>query len=315
VVFLRIYLFDTTRLDGIVTALPSMETKQMQNFSVARFVATAALILLPTVVSHGAMEPAPHDATVAEISGSANGEEQRAAAKEIDQQTALAPRMPDGKPDFSGTWAGGGGYLNNDLPGKVLPYTPAGEQAYRFNMTTAPDPQSLCILVGVPRADLDGYPFEIVQSPKRVAFLYERDSAWRVVPLDGRDHPKDPDPAFFGNTTARWDGDALVVDVIGIKGEKIWTDNEGHPQSDALHLVERWTRPDASHLQVVLTIDDPKYYTKTFTVSRKLKLQKFEPAEFACDENNIDREHLGPGLGTKDGTRGYDKTVVPAGKE
>ncbi len=223
------------------------------------------------------------------------------------------PRTPDGKPDLSGTWSGGGGYINKDLPGKELPYTNAGKVAYQYNMTKAPDPQSLCILVGEPRATLDGYPFEILQSPKRLAFLYERDSSWRLVPLDKSTHEKDPDPTFFGDSVSHWEGDTLVVDVVGIKGEKIWTDNEGHPQSDALHLVERWTRLDEKNLQVVLTIDDPKFYTKPFTVTRRLKLQKYEPAEFACDEFNIDREHLGPGLGTKDGTRGYDKDKVPGG--
>lgn len=219
------------------------------------------------------------------------------------------PRTPDDKPDFSGTWAGHGGMLYDDLPGKQLPYTAAGKAAYDYNMTKAPDPQSLCILVGEPRATLDGYPFEIIQSPKRVAFLYERDSSWRLVPLDRDKHQDSPDPTFFGDSVSHWEGDTLVVDVIGIKGERIWSDNEGHPQSSGLHLVERWTRPDSRTLKVVLTVEDPAYYSKTFTVTRTLHLQKYEPAEFACDEFNIDREHLGPGLGTKDGSRGYGKGI------
>jgi hypothetical protein len=101
----------------------------------------------------------------------------------------------------------------------------------------------------------------------------------------------------------------LVVDVVGIKGQKIWTDNVGHPQSDALHLTERWTRPDADHLQVDLTIDDPRYYTKPLQLTRKMTRQPFEVIEMSCDENNVDREHLGSGLGTKDGTRGFDKNL------
>jgi hypothetical protein len=216
------------------------------------------------------------------------------------------PRTSDGKPDFSGTWAGGGGDINKDLPGQTLPYTPAGQTAYQDNLTKAPDPQSLCILVGQPRADTDGYPFEIVQSSTRVAFLYERDSSWRLVPLDANKHADDPEPTFFGDSVAHWDGDTLVVDVVALKGEKVWSDNDAHPHSDALHLVEKWTRPDLEHLVLALTIDDPKFYSHPFTYTRKLKLQKFEPAEFACDENNIDRDHLGPGLGTKNGHRGYD---------
>ncbi len=251
-------------------------------------------------------------ATAPAKSGDASAQaDARGAGKRHEEPAGPTPRTPDGKPDFSGTWGGRGGYLDSDLPGKVLPYTAEGKAAYQYNMTKAPDPQSLCILVGEPRATLDGYPFEIIQSTTRLAFLYERDSSWRLVPLDRAEHPNDPDPTFFGDSASHWEGDTLVVDVVGIKGNRIWTDNEGHPQSDSLHLIEKWTRLNAKTLQVVLTIDDPKYYSKQFTVTRTLKLQKYEPAEFACDEFNIDREHLGPGLGTKDGTRGYDKDKVP----
>ena len=220
------------------------------------------------------------------------------------------PRTPDGKPDLSGVWNGPGIYINKDFPEGKLPYTSAGEAAYQYNMTGAVDPQSLCIIIGQPRADLDAQPFEIVQTPKRVAFLYERDTNWRIIPVDGRQHPREPEPSFFGDAVGSWDGDTFVVDLVGFKGDKVWTDNIGHPQSDSLHLIERWTRPDADHLQLDLTIDDPKYYTKPIKITRNLKLQKYELIEFSCDENNLDRDRLGPGLGTKDGTRGYDKQVI-----
>jgi hypothetical protein len=220
------------------------------------------------------------------------------------------PRTADGKPDLSGVWNGPGVYINRDFTDGKLPYTPAGEAAYQYNMTKAVDPQSICIIIGQPRADLDAQPFEIVQTPKRVAFLYERDTNWRIIPVDGRAHPKEPEPSFFGDAVGSWDGDTFVVDLVGFKGDKVWTDNVGHPQSDSLHLVERWTRPDADHLQLDLTIDDPKYYTKPIKITRKLKQQPFELIEFSCDENNLDRDRLGPGLGTKDGTRGYDKQVI-----
>jgi hypothetical protein len=221
-----------------------------------------------------------------------------------------APRTADGKPDLSGVWNGPGVYINRDFPDGKLPYTAAGEAAYRYNMTGAVDPQSLCIIIGQPRADLDAQPFEIVQTPKRVAFLYERDTNWRIIPVDGRHHPKEPEPSFFGDAVGVWDGDTFVVDLVGFKGDKVWTDNVGHPQSDSLHLIERWTRPDADHLLLDLTIDDPKYYSKPIRITRKLKRQTYELLEFSCDENNLDRDRLGPGLGTKDGTRGYDKQAI-----
>jgi hypothetical protein len=222
------------------------------------------------------------------------------------------PRTPDGKPDLSGAWDGRGADINKDLPGpgKPLPYTPAGEAAYQYNMTKAVDPQSLCIIIGEPRADVDGRPFEIVQNSTRVAFLFERDASRRVIRVDGSQHPKDSDPSFFGDAIGTWEGDTLVVDVVGLKGEKVWADNDGHPHSDAAHLVERWSRPDANDLQLDLTIDDPKYYTKPITVTRRLKLQSWDVVdEEACTENNVDHDHLGPGLGTKSGKRGFDDDV------
>jgi hypothetical protein len=220
------------------------------------------------------------------------------------------PRTADGKPDLSGVWNGPGVYINRDFPDGKLPYTSAGQAAYQYNMTGAVDPQSLCIIIGQPRADLDAQPFEIVQTSKRVAFLYERDTNWRIIPVDGRQHPKEPEPSFFGDAVGSWDGDTFVVDLVGFKGAKVWTDNVGHPQSDSLHLIERWTRPDAEHLLLDLTIEDPKYYSKPIKLTRKLKRQNYELLEFSCDENNLDRDRLGPGLGTKDGTRGYDKKVI-----
>jgi hypothetical protein len=221
------------------------------------------------------------------------------------------PRTADGKPDLSGVWDGGGGYINKEIPGGQLPYTPAGVAAYQYNMTQAPDPQSVCIIVGQPRADMDNRPFEIVQSPDRVAFLYERDATFRVIRVDGSSHPADPELTFFGDAVAKWDGDTLVVDVTALKGDKVWSDNVGHPHSDQTHLIERWSRPDKNHLFLDLTIEDPKYYTKPIHVTRTSRLQSWPGVgEEACDENNVDGAHLGPGLGTKDGTRGFDKSAV-----
>lgn len=221
-----------------------------------------------------------------------------------------APRTPDGKPDLSGVWGSKNEYLDKGLPGGKLPYTPAGQAAYQYNLTKAIDPQSLCILIGEPRAVLDGQPFQIVQTPNRVVVLYEREHVWRTIPVDGRQHAKDLEPSFFGDAVGSWDGDTFVVDLVGFKGEKVWTDNNAHPQSDALHLVERWSRPDADHLQVEVTIDDPKYYTQPLKITRQFKREPYELIESSCDENNIDRNHLGNGLGTKDGTRGFDKSIV-----
>jgi hypothetical protein len=271
--------------------------------------AVLAGMLLAQTTARAQSESAGADAAPPMAGANPAGGGKSAASKSV-VAPRPTPRTPDGKPDLSGVWNGPGVYINRDFPDGNLPYTSAGEAAYQYNMTKAVDPQSLCIIIGQPRADLDAQPFEIVQTPKRVAFLYERDTNWRIIPVDGRQHPKEPEPSFFGDAIGSWDGDTFVVDLVGFKGDKVWTDNVGHPQSDSLHLIERWTRPDADHLQLDLTIDDPKYYTKPIKITRNLKLQKYELIEFSCDENNLDRDRLGPGLGTKDGTRGYDKQVI-----
>jgi hypothetical protein len=150
-----------------------------------------------------------------------------------------------------------------------------------------------------------------VQNSNRVVFLYMY-TYFRLIPVDGRQHDPDPDPSFFGDKVGRWEGDALVIDSIGIKGSPespIWIDENANPQSDAMHAVERWTRPDANHLHLELTVDDPKYYTRPFRYTRTWLLGKPREGlrEYSCSENNVDRDHLGPGPGPikPDGTRGY----------
>jgi hypothetical protein len=152
--------------------------------------------------------------------------------------------------------------------------------------------------------------FEILQSTKKVAFLYG-DGTYRLIPV-GPDlkHTEDPDPTFWGDSIAHWEGDALVIDSIGFKDEKIWIDEYANPMSDQLHLVERWTRPDANHLHVESRIEDPKFYTQPWTYARTWDIAAAgdHVPEFSCSENNVDREHLGFGPGTilEDGTIGYE---------
>src|SRR6266446_7160083 len=204
-----------------------------------------------------------------------------------------APRTADGHPDLSGYWKGTRdtvpvGNMAKDLPGLKLPLTPAGEAALQHNLTATIDPESLCIIGGIPRHNASGLPFEVLQGAKKITFLYWY-SYFRLIPIDAnRKHSDDPDPSFFGEEIGRWEGDTLVIDSIGFKDEKVWIDENANPHSDALHVVERWTRPDADHIHVE-------------TSNEELK-------EYACSENNVDASHLGfgPGPIRKDGTRGYD---------
>jgi hypothetical protein len=231
------------------------------------------------------------------------------------------PRMANGKPDFSGYWKGTadtkpGGNIGKDLPGWKLPLTPAGEAALEHNLTATIDPESLCIIGGIPRHNASGLPFEVLQGNNKIAFLYWY-SYFRLIPIDpNRKHSDDPDPSFFGEELGKWEGDTLVIDSIGFKDEKVWIDENANPHSDALHVVERWTRPDADHIHVDTLIEDPKFYTRPFTYSRTWVLGKpdEEIQEYACSENNVDAAHLGfgPGPIRPDGTRGYiDPAPLP----
>ena len=236
------------------------------------------------------------------------------------KSTRPTPRTADGHPDLSGYWKGirgttPVGNIGKDLPGFKLPLTPAGEAALRHNLTATIDPESLCIIGGIPRHNASGLPFEVLQGNKKVVFLYLY-NYFRLIPIDpARKHSPDPDPSFFGEELGHWEGDALVVDSIGFKDEKVWIDENANPHSDALHVVERWTRPDADHIHVETLIEDPKFYTKPFTYSRSWVLGQpdEETKEFSCSENNIDVSHLsfGPGPIQPDGTRGFDGFANP----
>jgi len=224
------------------------------------------------------------------------------------------PRLRDGHPDFNGYWKGMRnttpvGNIGKDLPGFKLPLTPAGEAALQHNLTKTIDPESLCMPGGIPRHNASGLPFEILHTPNHVAFLYFY-NYFRRIPVNAkRKHADDPDPTFFGEELGHWEGDTLVIDSIGFKDEQVWIDENANPHSDALHVVERWTRPDYDHISVDTLIEDPKFYTRPFHYTRTWQLggPDEELGEYACSENNVDRDHLQPGPGPirPDGTRGY----------
>jgi hypothetical protein len=237
---------------------------------------------------------------------------------EVDNKSVNAgpvPRTADGHPDLSGYWKGTRdtkpvGNIAKDLPRLKLPLTPAGEAALQHNLTATIDPESLCIIGGIPRHNASGLPFEVLQGAHKVAFLYGY-SYYRLIPIDAKlKHSEDPDPSFFGEEIGHWEGDALVIDSIDFKDEKVWIDENANPHSDALHVVERWTRPDANHIHVETLIEDQKFYTKPFTYSRTWVAGPASEGmhEYSCSENNVDRDHLGfgPGPIRKDGTRGYE---------
>ena len=221
-----------------------------------------------------------------------------AAQSEIFRQppnvTGPAPHLPGGTPDLSGVWMGGGsnsGDITKALkPGDTVTMTPWAEKIFKSRLAVE-DPEANCLPTGVPR--VAPYPWKIVQTPTLIAFLFEGNiHSYRQIFLDGKPHPKDLDPTWYGDSRGRWEGDTLVVDTIGFN-DRFWFDFAGHPHTEKLHVVERYRRPDLGHLEDEVTIDDPGAYTKPFTLYGHFPLQAgTEIMEYICNENNLDVQHI-----------------------
>ena len=213
--------------------------------------------------------------------------------------TAPAPRTADGKPDLSGIWEPDGTkFIRNlaaDLKPEDVSMHPWADALYKERLTGAlskQEPDANCLPQGVPKINAAPVPWRIVQTPGMVVILYEAFGQWRQVFTDGRPLPTDPNPTWLGYSIGKWEGDTLVVDTIGFNG-KAWLDQQGHPASDSLHVTERFRRPVFGQLELQITIDDPKAYTKPWTVLEKPHLLvDTELLEFVCLENERDQAHM-----------------------
>jgi len=138
------------------------------------------------------------------------------------------------------------------------------------------------------------YPWRIVQTPTHYFMLFEGNiHSFRQIFMDGRKHPDDPDPTWYGHSTGKWDKDTFVIDTVGFN-DKFWFDYLGHPHTERLHTIERYTRADLGNMTIEVTIDDPGAYTKPFTTVGRARLQPpgDELLEYVCQENNIDLVHV-----------------------
>ena len=211
--------------------------------------------------------------------------------------TAPVPRTPDGKPDLSGIWMPPSGFVFSIATGQKpeeIPLQPWAEALYkaRRENLSIEDPVGHCIMAGVPRADAVPYPWKIINSPGEMTILYEAVHGFRQIFLDGRALPKDPQPTWMGYSVGHWEGDTLAVETTGFN-DKGWLDNDGRPSTDALHVTERFRRRDVGHMDIEITIDDPKAYTKPWKVTEAFKLlPDTELLEYVCNENNKDLGHL-----------------------
>jgi hypothetical protein len=214
------------------------------------------------------------------------------AQKAYQPPTGPTPRTASGKVDFSGVWEKP--YVpdmtkdGKDQKGVgELPFTPWGQAEWTRYDAAEGDYTGACLPFGMTRSMNTPEPMQFMQSDKYLAFLFEQNSWFTVVPIDGRAHGNGI-PTWFGDSVGHWEGDTLVVDTVNFNG-KTRLDTIGHPHSDQLHLVQRFSRPDLGHIRYEVTVDDPKTFTKPWSNVRTLTLRAdWEMMEYSCEENNKD---------------------------
>ena len=239
--------------------------------------------------------------------------------------SAPAPRAANGKPDFTGVWAVqatpreefekllGKDFDKLDSPGNELaalskyivdvladfkpeeePLRPEAAKILKERRAKGGDesPSSKCLPGGVPWATFIP-PFKMIQSPREIVMLHEDNNAPRQIYIDGRKVPASIElPSWVGFSTGHWEADTLVVDTVGFN-DRGWLDAMGHPRSESLHIIERFNRRDFGHLDIAITFDDPKMYTKTWSIkANAVLLPDTDVLEAVCAENEKDRSHL-----------------------
>jgi hypothetical protein len=225
--------------------------------------------------------------------------------------SAACPRTADGKPDLSGVWLtdprrdatpnfpgceptaeefGNIGFTLKD----GLPY-----QAWAAKLVETRraelrlhDPLSYCLPVGPVRLHTWSTPRKMVQSSGLLVILNELNASYRQIFTDGRPLPADPNPSWNGYSSGKWEGDTLVVETSGFR-DGLWLDSTGNPLTDAARMTERFRRPDYGHLQIEITINDPKAYTRPWTVKLNQSIRPdTDLLDFICNENERDTAHL-----------------------
>jgi hypothetical protein len=230
--------------------------------------------------------------------------------------TAPAPRM-NGKPDLSGVWQAERTledftkvlgpdptkiqvdlndvtkYTDNlfwDIKPEEQPLRPEAAAILAQRKGLIP-PASTCLPAGIP-ASLFILTFKVIQAPREIVILHEDGDPARQIYTDGRPLPKDPQPSWMGYSVGKWDGDRLVVETIGFN-EMSWLDLEGHPGSELLRIRETYHRRDFGHMDLEVTLEDPKFYTRPFTIKTMLNLiPNSDVLENVCAENEKDRVHI-----------------------
>jgi hypothetical protein len=230
------------------------------------------------------------------------------------QANGPVPRLPDGHVDLTGPWVGGGS--NDDIerdgglkPGE-LPLLPWAKEL-RDKRLSQDEPYTACLPMSVPRVNPYPWKFAMSYTGKGLTHIYVLHEtgdagAHRVVYMDGRKHPDDLIPSWWGHSIGRWDGDTLVIDTVGYN-DKFWFDSRGTPHTEQLHTIERWTRINYGRITNDFTLEDPGALSKTvqlkFTgrlLRSDLKTGGGDLMEFICLEDNEygAAANFRPGTGT-----------------
>ena len=223
------------------------------------------------------------------------------------------PRLPDGKPDLTGPWMGGGSNADMEREGGLkpgeLPLLPWAKEL-RDKRKEEDEPYTACLPMSVPRVNPYPWKFAMSYTSKGLTYIYILHEtgdagAHRVVYMDGRKHPDDLLPSWWGHSIGRWEGDTLVIDTIGYN-EKVWFDSRGTPHTEKLHTVERWTRINYGTLVDEFTLEDPGAFSRPVHLKFTAKLVRpdVDLMEFICLESNQVGLAGGyvPGTGTSNST-------------
>ena len=225
--------------------------------------------------------------------------------------SAPAPKTRDGKPDLSGIWEAEKnrqcppeGCADMQAPQEFfdiawklkvpLPYQPwaAGLVKARKAAGGRDDPTIRCLPLGVVKSHTSPLMRKIVQTPGLIVILNEANASYRQIFTDGRPLPEDPQPSWNGYSVGKWDGDTLVVQTIGFRDE-MWLDRNGNPLTDAAKITERLRRVNYGRLEIDLTVDDPKAYTRPWTIQlSQLIMPNTDLLDFICLENEKDLSHF-----------------------
>jgi hypothetical protein len=213
-----------------------------------------------------------------------------AAQQKFTPPSGPVPRMADGKPDLSGVWnppyvpdmAKSGA---NQTGMAELPFTEWGLAQWKSYSAEEGDYTGACLPFGTVRSINSPMPVQFIQGNKYLSMNFEVMNWFMAVPLDGRPHRKG-EPTWAGDSVGHWEGDTLVVDTVNFNG-KTRLDTVGHPHSDQLHVIQRFTRTDLGHIAHEITIEDPKTFTKPWKNTRTFTLRPdWEIMEYSCEENN-----------------------------